>query len=246
MDVSAKEVVRLVALDEIADRGASEMFVFAGAIEVRAYGRCVTNEDQRIERGEGLEAAGELVLGILARRVERGRVRVAESGDVKSADLQTPAVKIVESVFLTELRDVGFRFMISRQHVCTLGPPLHDRPKQIQPAAPVSKVAVGEVVIHVQGHHLLERVLAAVDVGKDEKLHLRGPRLVIFLRSASPGPSCSTSINTIGSRSASCSRIPFSACDFDSVRSGRKLCSWSLGTAMIPKSMSAPFIRFLK
>jgi hypothetical protein len=56
VDVPAKEIKRLLAIDELADCLASEVLSFARAIERCALRRRMANQDQRIEAREFVEA----------------------------------------------------------------------------------------------------------------------------------------------------------------------------------------------
>ena len=82
MDVPAKEIPRLLAFDEFADRVASEMLALGRAIERRIFGWSVANQDQPIESGEPSQALPQFLFAVLARRVERSGIRIAESSDV--------------------------------------------------------------------------------------------------------------------------------------------------------------------
>ena len=119
-----------------------------------------------------LEPVPQFLLAVLARRIERRWVRVAQPGDMITRDLHGPAVKIVKAELAAEPRDVGLRFMIPRKDVHAFRALLKNRPHGVQAAAKIRQVPSREIVIRFDSHQFFERGLVAVDVGKDQELHV--------------------------------------------------------------------------
>src|SRR5690242_18739557 len=97
MDVAAEKVFGLLGGDEIAHGRAAGVHPLAHAVERTAIRRTVANHDERLQAREFREPRSHLLFAVLAGRVERSRTGVAEPGDVVSAKLHAPAVKIVEA-----------------------------------------------------------------------------------------------------------------------------------------------------
>lgn len=113
------------------------------------------------------------MLGIFTRSIERGGIRVAETGDVIARDFDGAAVKIVKAEFAAEFNDVGFRFVIAGQDIHAIGVFCEDRAESLEAAPPVDEIAVGKIVIRFDGHQFFEGGLVAVDIGEDEELHFQ-------------------------------------------------------------------------
>src|SRR5579871_4049124 len=131
----------------------------------------MADQNQRPQALKLPEALSQLGLAIFAGRVEWSGIRIAQPRHKIAADLQRLPVKVAESKLIAEANDVGFRFMIARQHVHLLGTALQYRPKLVQPATPIRQVAGSEIVIRLDVHQTLKRGLIAVNVGKNEELH---------------------------------------------------------------------------
>lgn len=172
MDMPAKEIPRLFAFDKLADCFAAKMFSFSRAIESGAFRWRVADQHQRIKARKFVEALLQFLFAILAWRVEGRGVRVAEACDVVARDFHRPAVKIVKSKLVAKPRDIGFRFVVSRQHIHVFGPFLKNRPHVLEATPKIGEVSGREIVVRIDGHEFFKRSFVAVNIGEDEQLHL--------------------------------------------------------------------------
>ena len=117
MNVAAKEMLRLVGLDEVEYGLGAGVEAVADTVKRGAEGRCVTNEHERFEVGEPHEAIVDLRFAILSGRIERGRIRVPETGNMPAPGLKMTTMKIVQAVPRAHRRHLVGRFVISGQDV---------------------------------------------------------------------------------------------------------------------------------
>src|SRR5690348_15191507 len=90
-------------------------------------------------------------------------------------DAQCPPVKVMKTELRAQCRGLFGGFMVTGKHVDALAARLENLSAFIEAAGPAHQVAGGEVVVGVGGHQPLERLVIAVDVGKNEQLH--GPMI---------------------------------------------------------------------
>src|SRR5712691_12710720 len=119
MNVTAEEIRRLVFFDELAHCAATGVQPVANTVECGIEWWRVANQYQRLQVRELCEARGQFLFAILARRIERRRVRAAEARDVNSRDFQLSAVEIDEPVPHAKRFYIFFRLVISRHHIHT-------------------------------------------------------------------------------------------------------------------------------
>src|SRR5450432_44388 len=170
VDVAAEEVLGLVVLDEVADRGGARVKAGADAIKLGAVGRGVADEDQRREFGETLEALGKLGLGVFAGGVEGRGTGVAQAGDVPAAHLYVTLVEIVQAVARTHAGDLGGRFVVAGKHVDPVAAGLQNLAATIKAFRPGALVARGDIKIGLNGQEAFERLPVIMDVGKNKEL----------------------------------------------------------------------------
>src|SRR5271168_2696037 len=106
VNMSAVEIRGLMLIDEFANRRASEVLAFARAIELRIFGRRVTDENQGIEIRELLKPRAQLLLRVFAGCVERRGIRIAETSHRITLNLDGLPVKIMEAVRIAEAHDI--------------------------------------------------------------------------------------------------------------------------------------------
>src|SRR5258708_9807135 len=172
VDMPAIKIPRLIPIDKIPNGLAAKMLIFSRLIELRALGRRVANQHQRIETGELRKPGGQFFFGIFARCIERRRIRLPKTSHSEAIQLNRLSMEIVEAILLAKLCDVLLRFMIPRDHVHVLGSLLHHRTESLDAASPIAQIARREVVVDFRVHQSFERVPLAVYVGKNQKLHV--------------------------------------------------------------------------
>src|SRR5581483_2060759 len=96
MNVPTEEVFRLVLLNELEHRMRPGVEAAANLIERRAIRRCMANQNQWAQIREAPQPVAQLRFAILARRVERSRIGIPESGHLPFADLDMLLVKIMQ------------------------------------------------------------------------------------------------------------------------------------------------------
>ncbi len=160
-----------VLFQELGDGGAAGMLSGADAVESGAVGRAVADQHERVEGGEGLEAAGEFRFGVFARGVEGRDIGVAQPGDPPAAELPGLFVEVPKPVGGAELGDLGGGLVVAGQDPNLVAVPLEDAAAFGESARPVGEVAGGDVEIGGGGGQRFQGGEVLVDVGKQEQSH---------------------------------------------------------------------------
>ena len=171
MNVTAEKVIGLVTVDEIADRPAAGMQAIAHAVERRAQRRGVAAQHQWGKGFKMRQTPGQLGFAVLAGGVEGRWARVTETRDLILADAHDLLVEIVKAELLAEGGDLRNRLVVPGENLYFAGAGLHDFSTGLEAARPIHQVAGSEIVIGLSVHEAFERVVVAVDVGKNEQLH---------------------------------------------------------------------------
>src|SRR5581483_12186366 len=108
---------RLLASHKFAHGLASRMPQIRNAIQHRPEWRNMTDRNHRFQAVELMQTLVQLFLRILPGRVKRRPVRIPETYDMKSFNLESATVKIVKSKPAAQIADLLRRFVISRNHV---------------------------------------------------------------------------------------------------------------------------------
>jgi len=171
VDVPAGEPGGLLSLQKPLHRAASAVPPERRPVERRLQRRAMADQDQRLQAGEPLQPLGQLLFGVLARRVEWRRRTVSQPCNVPAIGLEVPPVQCVQPMPPAEELDLGFMLMIARQDPHFRRPPRQHRSQRVQPAPPGHQVACGHIQVRLLPHQRVQRCAVAVNVGKDENPH---------------------------------------------------------------------------
>lgn len=172
VDVPAEEVTGLFAQEEVADGRAAGMPQVGDSIEHGPVGRAVEDRDHRLETVEGRGPARDLFFGILARSVEGRRIRAAQADHLVSIDLELSAVEIGEAIFITKLGYLFGALVITWDYIDLFATPLENFTRRVHMTPPVHQVSGCEIVVRFRFHVPLQGLEIAMNVGKDQELHL--------------------------------------------------------------------------
>ena len=167
----AEKIPGLLPLEKLPHRPAPGMTQIRDPVEHGPMRRDVANRNHRLQTVKLVQPLLQLFLRVLAGRIERRRIRVAETNHVEPADLDSPAVKIVQPEAAAQIRNLLRRFVIARDHVHPITALLQNLAHGIQTARKVDQIPRAEVIIGLDRHQPVERPRIAVDIGKHQQFH---------------------------------------------------------------------------